>query len=113
MGVDYLIISTLGDNIITNESYAKYAWSDIRWKLVFKLLNINLDVLYGCPILSKWPPQSVEMIYYLLVKLYDNPSGLFDDETDIENAIYLKDDIQKLRDLFKDYVERKCEIQVF
>jgi hypothetical protein len=111
MGVDYLLVEY--NNIITNENYLKNAWRDIRWKLVFTLLNINLDLLYGCPILNYWSTECVENIYNLLVKLYENPSDILFDEVDVENALYLKDDILKLKDLFKIYVDNKCIIKVF
>jgi hypothetical protein len=85
----------------------KIAWQHIRWELIFKLLHINLNLIYDCPILSHWPVESVKKIHELLIIICDYPKEIIDNNYDMQKVKDLRDDIYELRYLFSIYVEKK------
>jgi hypothetical protein len=92
MGIDYVIITE--DNVY---KFLKYDWRDIRWREIFNLINVNLDVIYDNAI-NFWSTEQIELVYNLLFNLRHK---------DLQN------DIDLLRDLFKGYVDKKSKIIVF
>lgn len=92
MGIQYVIIS---DHGIYN--FLKYDWRDIEWQKIFEIINVNLDVIYD-NVIDFWCTEQIEVIYNLLVSLKHEE---------------LQKDIDKLRDLFKEYVDKKYKIFVF
>ncbi len=102
MGIDYVLRST---NILYKDEslyYCKYAWRDINWKLIFKVLGINLGVLYDNYI-SYWTPEQVKSIRDGIQCIKDNPKEyLFNDFSDSD----------KYTDLTKEYLlNNPSEIQ--
>ena len=68
---------------------------------IFRLININLDLLYGNGI-DFWTTTQLEVVLNLLKSLLNDYTG-----------IVLKEDIKKMIVLFQTYVDEKCIIKIF
>jgi len=96
--IDYILINPKTPE---NNNFLKYEWIDIEWKEIFRLININLDLLYGNGI-DFWTTTQLDVILNLLKSFLDD-----------YNEIVLKEDIKKMIVLFQTYVDEKCIIRIF
>lgn len=96
--IDYILINP---KYPENYYFLKYEWRDIEWVEIFRLININLDLLYGNGI-DFWTTTQLEVVLNLLKSLLNDYTG-----------IVLKEDIKKMIVLFQTYVDEKCIIKIF
>jgi len=124
MGVDYTIFSKKNKDLFKEDDpnqFLKYALMDIAWGEILDLLRINLGLLYDNSI-NYWCPEQVNDMYNMIKNINEDPYKLYDGwkkhelEThmieDIQKAIKLKDDINKLCEYFKFLSDNECYISV-
>jgi hypothetical protein len=122
MGIDFLTYSKINPDMYKEDDpnqYLKYALRDIEWFKILDLLNINL----GNNALNYWCQEQVEDIYNRIKSINEDPYNLYSgwekEELeehmidDINKAIKLKDDIEKLCEYFKFLVDNKAYIRIF
>lgn len=107
MGIDVQAKST-----IPNDPYRKNVKWDLveieKWKEIFQLLNLNLSILYD-QLITYWSVDQVETMYEEMKSMIETPWKWCCEE----EITLLKDDIQKLVYLFKEYVELELKFFIY
>ena len=122
MEFELYVSSTLPNNkydLYLNSEKCNFSnmFKDIEWRTIFKIINLNLEII-GNNVISYWSIDQVNDIYNILITVFNNPEIYIEgsDEDEIKYKRHtledLKKDIYILIQYFSDFVQNKCIIKV-
>ena len=118
MGIDITIESTI--DFKWNESLGsfancKWAWSeaDIDWETVFEIINFKPTLLFDNEP-NFWTWEQLAVVLANLIKLSVNPEYYTHEYSgwNLNDVKTLKPSIDKLIELFTEYVGKKCRLVI-
>lgn len=116
MGIDIRIESTVDNEwnkAIGTNADCKWAWSeaDIKWSSVFEFINFNPTLLYdNSP--NFWTYEQLEVVLNNLIKLKTNPE-YYACNGELYEIQVCESSTDKLIELFKLYVGKKCRMIIY
>ena len=117
MGIDIKVISKtdeIWNGELGSNKNCKYAWRNINWEKIFELISFNITILFdNNP--NYWSNDHLKDILSLLIKLKNKDSEFYnhDESYYFQCEDYndeLNDDLDKLINIFTEYVNKNCII---